>query len=186
MQDHEQSRSAEPRMSHENDDSPTGGGPLLRQAAEQHAPALHRYALSLTRREDLARDAVQETWLRLAKTDPEKVADHLAPWLFRVCRTRALDLLRKEARMKPADDALIAAAPDVSPGPAVRAEVSDAAARALKLVGSLPENQREVVRLKFQGGLSYKEIADVTALSVSNVGFLLHTALKSLRAQLAE
>jgi RNA polymerase sigma-70 factor (ECF subfamily) len=46
---------------------------------------------------------------------------------------------------------------------------------------ALPENQREVVRLKFQNGMSYKEIATVTELTVSNVGFLIHTALATLR-----
>jgi RNA polymerase sigma-70 factor (ECF subfamily) len=50
----------------------------------------------------------------------------------------------------------------------------------------LPVNQREVVRLKFQNQLSYEEIAAVTSLSVSNVGFLLHTALKTLRLRMAE
>ena len=35
-----------------------------------------------------------------------------------------------------------------------------------------PQNQREVVRLKFHSQLSYKEIAEITELSVSNVGFL--------------
>jgi RNA polymerase sigma-70 factor (ECF subfamily) len=41
-----------------------------------------------------------------------------------------------------------------------------------------------VVRLKFQHGLSYKEIAAVTELSVSNVGYLIHTAIKKLRTEL--
>ncbi len=50
----------------------------------------------------------------------------------------------------------------------------------------LSENQREVIRLKFQNDLSYKEIADITRLSVTNVGFLLHTGLKKLRALAAE
>jgi RNA polymerase sigma-70 factor (ECF subfamily) len=43
-----------------------------------------------------------------------------------------------------------------------------------------------VIRLKFQHGLSYKQIAQVTTLSVSNVGFLIHTGLKILRAKLAD
>ena len=47
----------------------------------------------------------------------------------------------------------------------------------------LPENQQEVVRLKFQNGMSYREIATVTELSVSNVGFLLHAAIQALRAR---
>lgn len=50
----------------------------------------------------------------------------------------------------------------------------------------LSENQREVIRLKFQQGLSYKEISVVTGLSIGNVGFLLHTGLKRMRSLLPE
>ena len=57
-------------------------------------------------------------------------------------------------------------------------------AQVLALIARLPGKQQEVVRLKFQGGLSYKEIADVTGESVSNVGFLIHVALKGLRDRL--
>ena len=50
-----------------------------------------------------------------------------------------------------------------------------------RLLEELPKNQREVVYLKFHCDLSYKEISKVTKLSVSNVGFLMHTALKTIR-----
>ena len=50
-----------------------------------------------------------------------------------------------------------------------------------RFVEGLPKNQREVVYLKFQCDLSYKEISEVTKLSVGNVGLLLHTALKAIR-----
>ena len=50
-----------------------------------------------------------------------------------------------------------------------------------ELVKSLPERQQEVVRLKFQSGLSYKDISAVTNLSVSNVGLLLHKAVRAIR-----
>ena len=49
----------------------------------------------------------------------------------------------------------------------------------------LPDRQQEILRLKFQGGLSYRQIADVMDLTVSNVGFLIHTSIKALREQLA-
>ena len=52
------------------------------------------------------------------------------------------------------------------------------------VVAALPPNQREVVRLKFQSGLSYQEISGVTNLTVTNVGFLIHTAIKTIRRQL--
>jgi len=55
----------------------------------------------------------------------------------------------------------------------------------LKLIGELPRNQQEVIRLKFQNGFSYKEISRITALSVTNVGFLIHTAVTQLRREFA-
>jgi RNA polymerase sigma-70 factor (ECF subfamily) len=42
-----------------------------------------------------------------------------------------------------------------------------------------------VLYLKFQQGLSYKEIGKVTGHSVSNVGFLIHTGMKTLRGKVA-
>lgn len=57
----------------------------------------------------------------------------------------------------------------------------DSAERVFRMLDQLPDNQQEVVRLKFQNDMTYQEIADVTGLSVTNVGFLLHTALKRLR-----
>lgn len=56
--------------------------------------------------------------------------------------------------------------------PDAQAEAGETAGRALRLLDALPESQREVVRLKFQAGLSYVEISHVTGHSVSNVSFL--------------
>jgi len=53
-----------------------------------------------------------------------------------------------------------------------------------RLIAGLSANQQEVVRLKFQGGLSYREISNVTELSVTNVGYLLHTAIQKIRDRL--
>ena len=50
----------------------------------------------------------------------------------------------------------------------------------------LSANQREVIRLKFQQGMSYKEISEVTGLSSGNVGFLIHTGLKRMRSLLPD
>jgi RNA polymerase sigma-70 factor (ECF subfamily) len=52
-------------------------------------------------------------------------------------------------------------------------------------VERLPANQQEVIRLKFQSGLSYREISRVTGLTVSHVGVLIHTGLKSIRIKLS-
>jgi RNA polymerase sigma-70 factor (ECF subfamily) len=49
----------------------------------------------------------------------------------------------------------------------------------------LEERSRELVRLKFNEGLSYKEISARTGLTVSHVGYLLHHALKAIGDELA-
>ena len=68
--------------------------------------------------------------------------------------------------------------------PADEVEQNETTSRVLKMLSHLPPNQREVIRLKFQAGLSYRQISEVTGLSESNVGFLIHTGLKTLRQQL--
>ena len=50
-----------------------------------------------------------------------------------------------------------------------------------ELLAELTEQQQEVVRLKFLHELSYKEISEVTGLSLGNVGYILHHALVRLR-----
>lgn len=52
-------------------------------------------------------------------------------------------------------------------------------------IALLPRLEQEVVQLRLGQGLSYKQIAEVTDLSVSHVGVLLHQAVKRLRQSLA-
>ena len=75
---------------------------------------------------------------------------------------------------------------DRSPSPGDVLERKEALSKIGRLMTNLSENQREVLRLKFQSGLRYKEISEITGLSVSNVGFILHTAIKKLRTRLEE
>jgi RNA polymerase sigma factor (sigma-70 family) len=159
--------------------------PWMRRIVEAHAADLTRYAASLLGGDsDSARDVVQDAFLRLWQQPRSAVADHVRPWLFRVCRNRALDLNRKGARMRPLSDESHDSVPVNAPGPEVVTEQRDSVAQVLGLMSGLPANQREVVRLKFQNGMSYREIAAVTELTVTNVGYLLHTALTTLRAQM--
>jgi len=142
-------------------------------ALAQYEDALLRYAGWVLRDSDLAREVVQETFLRLCREEPSKISGHVAQWLFTVCRNLAFDTRKREARMTPLED--------VDIGIDSNLEKREAIGEIFRLVENLPKNQREVVYLKFQCDLSYKEISDVTKLSVGNVGLLLHTALRAIR-----
>jgi RNA polymerase sigma-70 factor (ECF subfamily) len=142
------------------------------------------YAFSLLRNLEWARDAVQDTFLRLCGQKPEKLKDREAPWLFRVCRNRSLDILRKETPMQAMSDPQEAELTSKERSPDEQAARGDLGRLLPRFLSALPKNQQEVIRLKFQQQLSYREIAQCTQLSESNVGFLLHTGLKTLREQM--
>lgn len=148
-------------------------------ATERFGTPLLRYAARVVGAPDRAQDVVQHVFLKLWLADPPPLGDHLAPWLYTVCRRRAIDVRRKESRMNVGVERL-EAVPDQGAGPEQAAEVS----WALRALDALPEGQQEVLRLKFEHGLSYREIADVTGQPVGTVGSLIHVGMKALRAQL--
>ncbi len=158
---------------------------FVRAAVECHQAPLLRYAARLLGDADRARDVVQDTFVRLMAQPPARVDGHLAEWLFTVCRNRTHDVLRKEGRMKRFEEGQVErlTAPDPRPGRGL--EHAEQSETVLRLIGRLPANQQEVVRLKFQNGFSYQEISRITSLSVTNVGFILHTAIKTLRQAMA-
>jgi RNA polymerase sigma-70 factor (ECF subfamily) len=154
----------------------------IEKVLAQYEVPLLRFAAKLLCDGDRARDIVQETFLQLCEQDRAAVEQHLAAWLFRVCRNRVIDLRRKETRMERLEHDSEAA--DPRSGPWQQAGDREDAGHIMKVLETLPESQQEVVYLRFQGGLSYKAIAEVTGHSVTNVGFLLHAAVHAIRARL--
>lgn len=149
-------------------------------ALERYERPLIRYAAGITGDLEAARDVVQETFLRLSR-EPADAGPRMAAWLFTVCRNRALDACRKNHRMIPTEPHEMDIRAGRESSPAAALEQKEDARRLTEMVAALPPNQRDVIRLKFDAGLSYREISEITKLSVSNVGFLIHTAVKTLR-----
>jgi len=156
----------------------------IREALDQYERPLVRYARSITGDVERARDVVQETFLKLCKADRAQVDGHLAAWLYTVTRNGALSVVRKEGRMDTLSDAQAAGLPDATAGPHERAAANETNARVVALLARLPEEQREACRLKFQDGLSYREIAQVMEVSLGKVSKLVTAALATLRKEL--
>lgn len=134
---------------------------------------------------DRAGDVVQDAFVRLCKQPRDHVEGRVRQWLYTVCRNRALDILKREKRMKTLDDAHASHQQSRDTDPQIQVQHRESAAKAGSLMKKLPDRQQEVIRLKVQSGLSYREISELTGLSVSNVGYLLHTGLKTIRNRLA-
>jgi RNA polymerase sigma factor (sigma-70 family) len=158
----------------------------VRSAVERFEGPLTLYASRMLGDAEAARDVVQDTFLRLCSQSREELDGRLAEWLFTVCRNRALDVLRKESRMTQLSQEQVQIRTSPDPGPPDIIEARDSTAQVLGLLDALPKSQREVIRLKFQNGFSYQEIARISGHSVGNVGYLIHVGLKTIRGQLAE
>ncbi len=87
--------------------------------------------------------------------------------------------------MKRFDEGAVERVVGVEPRPGAGLETEETLGAVLSMIDRLPPNQKEVIRLKFQSGFSYKEISRITQLSVTNVGFLIHTAVKAMRREFA-
>ena len=156
----------------------------IQLALDTYEGRLLQYARRITGDLERARDVVQETFLRLCREDAEKLAGHTAEWLYAVCRNKALDVRRKESRMSAIADETLESSQSEAPQPDDVAERNESVSRVLELLNQLPDNQQEVVRLKFQGGLKYREISEVTGHSITNVGFLIHRGVSALREKM--
>ncbi len=171
------------RMSaqHENSEASV----LVKQAMELHESNLIAYATNiLSGDNERAREVVQDTFVKLFMADPGKVRDNLKAWLYTVCRNRALDVLRKENRMDFGNEDFLDNVSDWRPDPSQQSDTHELCDRVWELVENLTKNQREVVRLKFIHDCSYKDIASITGLTIGNVGFIMHVAIKKLRVLL--
>ena len=93
----------------------SGGDDWIKAAMAEHEGALLRYANHFVHDFDTARDIVQDTFLKLCRQDQDTIGPKLVKWLFTVCRNRAIDIKRKESRMKPSPDYQLEERPDASP-----------------------------------------------------------------------
>ena len=148
------------------------------------------YALRYTGDPSQAEDVVQEAFMKL-HAQFESVAKP-RPWLYRTVRNLALNRRRDAQKIvsleSPAENENSAGTDTADP-----ALLPDEQIIRLEGIGlvrislaALDERSRELIRLKFNDELSYKDIAARMGLTTSNVGFILHHALKTLAAELAK
>ena len=141
--------------------------------------AIRRYATRLLSDVDAGKDIAQEVFLRYEQ-QRETVTNPQA-WAYKTARNLVIDQFRKKQNL-PLPDDLPAEATKFSPVIlAERKEIND---MIQQKINDLSPRHREVLRLKFQEGLKYAEIAEVLGESVATVGWLLHEAISLLRKEL--
>jgi RNA polymerase sigma-70 factor (ECF subfamily) len=165
-------------------DPPAVAPTSLETLFASHESALLQYAQRLVNDNETAQDVVQEAFMRL-HADFETVRQPQA-WLYRTVHNLALNHLRDNRKVVRLDGEAAAqmALPDTQPLPDEHIQRLEAIGQTRLCLEALDPRRRELLRLKFAEGLSYQQISARTALSVGNVGYLLHHALKDLAAGL--
>ncbi len=153
----------------------------------KHEAALLRYVARILRDADAAQDVVQDTFLKLFRrwNDVVKPGANLSTWLYRVAHNEAVDCIRKRQRRQALhfrqSEERRTLQTHAAPAPFGETSGREKVRQALD---ALDLRERQVVLLKVYEEKSYRDIADIAGLSVGNVGYILHHALKKMAAQL--
>jgi RNA polymerase sigma-70 factor (ECF subfamily) len=153
---------------------------IIMEALDNYQSLLISYAREITGEMESAKDAVQDTFIRLSRQNLSDLQPRLRPWLFIVCRNCALDHIRKVVKFS-ADSVEEHDRVSEDPSPDERAMATEEGRQIWDMVAGLPLQQREIVKLKFEADLSYKEMAEILKTSVSTIGVQLHEAMETLR-----
>ncbi len=148
------------------------------------------YALRLTGERGQAEDVVQEAFMRLhAQFDEVREPRR---WLYRTVHNLALNQRRQSSKVISLDgpastnEAPAPAADPADPLPLPDEQIArwEGIGLVRLTVETLDERSRELIRLKFNENLSYKEIAQRMKLTVGNVGYLLHHTIRGIAEEL--
>jgi RNA polymerase sigma factor (sigma-70 family) len=147
------------------------------------------YALRLAGDAGAAEDIVQEAFMRLhAQFDEVREPRR---WVYRTVHNLALNHRRQAGKIVSLnvsrDDEAPPAMDTADPQPLPDEQIARWEGIGLVRLSleSLDERSREVIRLKFNEELSYKEISAHTGLNIGHVGYLLHHAIKAIADELA-
>ena len=176
-----------PKKHEESDQSPKEELMSFEAAMLPHLDAAHNLARWLLRNEQDAQDVVQEAYLRAFRSFSGFHGTNGRAWLLTIVRNTSYTLLKKNRAVDfttPFDEEIHATGHE-SVSPATILEHSEDAELIREAMDELPAEFREILVLRHQEGLSYKEIADIAQIPLGTVMSRLARARDKLKEYLA-
>jgi RNA polymerase sigma-70 factor (ECF subfamily) len=172
---------------HEEDHAPQAELTSFEAVMLPHLDAAHNLARWLLRNEQDAQDVVQEAYLRAFKSFGGFHGSNGRAWLLTIVRNTSYTLLKKNKAvdLTTTFDEEIHASGQASVSPATILEHSEDAALIREAMDELPTEFREILTLRHQEGLSYKEIADIAQIPPGTVMSRLARARAKLKEYLS-
>lgn len=172
----------------------SGDRSAISQLIERHSRRVRNYIRMMVKDRDLAEDIFQETFIKAVRViDEGKYCDNgkFLSWVLRIAHNQVIDHFRNQRQNKSVTESdkgydvlgtLKFADQNIED-----ALVSEQIERDIRgLVELLPAEQREVVRLRYFAGLSFKEIAEQTGVSINTALGRMRYALINLRRMVKE
>ena len=164
------------------------------QLLERHTRRVRDYVRMLVKDNDVADDLTQEVLIKVVKVlDEGRYTDkgRFLPWMLRIAHNRVLDYFRANKQVKTMSES--SAGFDILGSknlaePSIEDQlVSEQQAEEVRaLIELLPEEQREVVKMRYYDGLSFKEIAEHTGVSINTALGRMRYALINMRQMIKE
>ncbi len=171
-----------------------GNKEAISQLIERHSSRVYDYIRMMVKDRELTDDIFQETFIKVVKVIDEgryKENGKFLSWVMRIAHNQVIDHFRAEKQNKSVNEAsagydilstqrlTTASIEEQMVGEQIESDVR-------RLVELLPDEQREVVRLRYYGGLSFKEIAEHTEVSINTALGRMRYALINLRRMIKE
>lgn len=171
-----------------------GDQSAISQLIDRHSRRVRDYIRMMVKSSDVAEDISQETFIKVVKViDEGRYTDSgkFLSWVLRIAHNQVIDYFRqqKQNRNITESDAgydVLGTLRFAEPTAEDQLMSAQSAAAIRTLVELLPEEQREVVKLRYYGNLTFKEIAEQTDVSVNTALGRMRYALINLRRMIQE
>ena len=171
-----------------------GNREAISQLLERHTRRVCDYVRMMVKDNDVADDLTQEVLIKVVKVlDEGRYTDkgRFLPWVLRIAHNRVLDYFRAQKQVKTVNESsagfdLLGSKNFAEPSIEDTLISEQQAEEVRSLIDKLPEEQRDVVRMRYYEGLSFKEIAEHTGVSINTALGRMRYALINMRQMIKE
>ena len=164
------------------------------QLLERHTRRVRDYVRMLVKDNDVADDLTQEVLIKVVKVlDEGRYTDkgRFLPWVLRIAHNRVLDHFRANKQVKTVNESsagfdILGSKNLAEPSIEDQLVSEQQAEEVRQLIEQLPAEQREVVKMRYYEGLSFKEIAEHTGVSINTALGRMRYALINMRQLIRE
>lgn len=172
----------------------SGDRSAISELIERHSQRVRSYIGMMVKDDDVADDIFQETFIKAVKViDEGRYTDSgkFLSWVLRIAHNRVLDYFRREKSSRQLNESeagydVLGTMRFAEPNAEDRLVHSEIENSVRQLIDLLPEEQQEVVRLRYYSKLSFAEIAEQTEVSINTALGRMRYALINLRRMIQE